>query len=253
MTDSPKDRLRHHLADLRSRPQSIEATDARFGRLVDLTPRRPGLSTVVVVHPVGGSLFCYRQLAEQIATVCNVVGFEASEVTGPPPSFTDRAADYVRLLQHESIEPALVGGWSVGGLIAREMIANLSAVPAVLIDSTWPEPPMQQPSPRELREWFMTDLRGAATPQSDDTDTFQHYLQIFESNCHPFLTHVPTSLDARATLISGWDTDPDMWRRFEGARLQFVAAPFGHYELLRAPDAVEIVANTFTRVLQEES
>src|SRR5215475_15432749 len=92
------------------------------------TGRRPPL---VLVHPVGGALFCYARLVAGLTPGVLVLGFAAD---GVDPGVPDRqllpalAARYLRGLSAAGFEPACVlAGWSMGGLVAYEMARQTAA------------------------------------------------------------------------------------------------------------------------------
>jgi thioesterase domain-containing protein len=79
------------------------------------------------VHPVGGSVFCYTELARALGPDQPVYGLQASE-EGSPATLEDMAAGYLdalRALQPQG--PYRLGGWSMGGIVAFEMARQLAA------------------------------------------------------------------------------------------------------------------------------
>ncbi len=98
--------------------------------LVGLRPNgsRPPL---FLVHPAGGTVFCYAHLARHLGPEQPVYGLQAQGLDGKQPpleSFEEMAARYVdevRGVQPEG--PYLLGGWSLGGLVALEMAQQLRA------------------------------------------------------------------------------------------------------------------------------
>jgi amino acid adenylation domain-containing protein len=96
--------------------------------LLPIQPRgsRP---PVFWVHPTGGSIFCYLELARHLAPDQPFFAFQASGVDGRRPllpSVEEMAACYVQeLLAAEPSGPYRLGGWSMGGSIAFEMARQL--------------------------------------------------------------------------------------------------------------------------------
>jgi thioesterase domain-containing protein/acyl carrier protein len=122
--------------------------EAGRGLLVPLTeggPEAQGAAPLFLVHPVGGTVFCYRRLAELLARP--VVGIQARGLDGrePPLTSIDAMAE-LYLEQARSVHPGgpwTLGGWSLGGVVAFEMARRLRAAgedvaPVVLIDSWLP-------------------------------------------------------------------------------------------------------------------
>ncbi len=103
------------------------------------SPRPPFFA----VHPVGGSVLCYADLARALGPEQPFYAFQAPGLDGGPlfPDVESMAEAYVAKLRETQPQgPYHLGGWSFGGLIALEMARQLRAegedVPTlVLIDS----------------------------------------------------------------------------------------------------------------------
>ena len=116
-------------------------------------PGRP----LYLVHPIGGGVLCYRDLARCFDGARAVLGFQAAGFDGESEPETDlvrMASRYVDALRARQPQgPYVLGGWSLGGIVAYEMAVQLAAaghdVPAVfLIDCSVPVPrsPVHVPS-----------------------------------------------------------------------------------------------------------
>jgi amino acid adenylation domain-containing protein len=101
------------------------------------------------VHPVGGHVLCYMDLARRLGTEYPFYGLQAAGVSSTasiPKSIEEMAASYIREL--EAVQPQgpyLLGGWSFGGVVAFEMAQQLAAKgqkvnALVLIDCAAPQP-----------------------------------------------------------------------------------------------------------------
>jgi amino acid adenylation domain-containing protein len=97
------------------------------------------------VHPVGGTVFCYTELARQLGPnqpfyALQSPGLNADEAL--LPSIAAMAAEYVTLMRSVQKEgPYRLGGWSMGGVIAFEMARQLeeqgiSVESVTMIDSS---------------------------------------------------------------------------------------------------------------------
>ncbi|HVU87655.1 MAG TPA: condensation domain-containing protein [Pirellulales bacterium] len=81
------------------------------------------------IHPAGGTVFCYLELAQQLDADVPLYGIQARGIDGteaPQDSIESMAADYVRAIQ--SIQPTgayRLCGWSTGGVIAFEVARQL--------------------------------------------------------------------------------------------------------------------------------
>jgi thioesterase domain-containing protein len=114
--------------------------------LVDLRPeRRPGAGDrppFFCVHPIGGSVLAYRELASRMGPEQPFygiqAGIQATGLTGPAgepatadlPALPAMAAAYADVVEAAvestaSRGPYLLGGWSFGGVVAFEMARQL--------------------------------------------------------------------------------------------------------------------------------
>jgi thioesterase domain-containing protein len=108
-------------------PPSSFHNGARLA-LVALQPRgsRPPF---FCVHPAGGLVFCYRELAQHLGPDQPVFGLQAAGLHAghrPHGRVEAMAAYYIeelRTLQPRG--PYLLGGWSMGGVVAFEMARQL--------------------------------------------------------------------------------------------------------------------------------
>jgi thioesterase domain-containing protein/acyl carrier protein len=81
------------------------------------------------VHPAGGNVLCYYDLARCLDSDQPFYGFQAKGLDGqqdPNTTVEDMAVDYIealRVIQPEG--PYFLGGWSYGGIVAFEMARKL--------------------------------------------------------------------------------------------------------------------------------
>jgi thioesterase domain-containing protein len=117
----------------------------RFSPLVTLAEGGPG-RPLFLVHPVGGNVLCYGDLARRLAGRRPVYGLQARGLGEEEPErrVEEMAATYLEALRAVQPEgPYLLGGWSIGGVLAWEMAQQLrrqgSAVDLLaLLDSVVP-------------------------------------------------------------------------------------------------------------------
>jgi amino acid adenylation domain-containing protein len=164
---------------------TIEALAARLeapiaascaSSVVDLGARGPG-RPLILVHPIGGGVICYRALARSFDGKRDILGVEAYGLEGEGALESDlvrMASRYVEALQHERIQgPYILGGWSMGGVVAFEMAAQLAAAGqeapvVVMID---PPAPGRGLAPRPFNDQetmaaFAADLARTAGRES---------------------------------------------------------------------------------------
>lgn len=81
------------------------------------------------VHPIGGGVLCYSELARQLGSEQPFYGIQAVEEGKQIPelvSIEDLARYYIaHILLVQKEDPYCIGGWSVGGVIAYEIAQQL--------------------------------------------------------------------------------------------------------------------------------
>ncbi|SDE77108.1 amino acid adenylation domain-containing protein [Myxococcus virescens] len=124
------------------------------------------------VHPVGGNVLAYAELARLLGPERPFYGLQAQGLDGSTPplgTVEEMAAAYVEAIR--TVQPAgpyLLGGWSVGGVIAYEMARQLrergdTVALLALIDAYTPavlnaaEP---EPDAAQVVSAFASDLLG---------------------------------------------------------------------------------------------
>lgn len=84
----------------------------------------------ICVHPLGGSLSCYAELAEQAdqdRPVLGLLGRGSDGSLAPPPTMDEMLAEYVHQINARVPEgPVHLIGWSAGGIFALELARRLA-------------------------------------------------------------------------------------------------------------------------------
>lgn len=149
--------------------------------LVQLQVGSPHKAPIFFVHPVGGGVFCYKDLTTCLGPEYPLYGLQSRHLASPKAlaaslSIEDMAAGYlaeIRRVQPEG--PYRLGGWSMGGLVAFEIAQQLqvlegtsSAQPQpiaslILIDSHRPNPRKQNEGESALLTRFAKHLSLSKT------------------------------------------------------------------------------------------
>ncbi|HYG64199.1 MAG TPA: thioesterase domain-containing protein, partial [Thermoanaerobaculia bacterium] len=140
------------------------AEPVRTDVLVQLQAGAPEVGPLFCVHPVGGDVACYRELARRLGSDQPVYGLRSPQE--PVTDLRQMAALYVEAArQAQPTGPYRLAGWSMGGLVAyemaRQLVAQGEAVELVaLIDAASPQWWAEQPRPSdaELVAGFSRDL-----------------------------------------------------------------------------------------------
>ncbi|MEO6809941.1 MAG: amino acid adenylation domain-containing protein [Isosphaeraceae bacterium] len=134
--------------------------------LVHLGVDGPG-QPLFLAHPIGGNVLCYKDLARRFDGVRPVFGLQAAGIDGeaePESNLETIAASYVAVIRaQQPVGPYLLGGWSLGGVVAFEMARQLRAqgqgvAPLILIDSQPPGARAGSIDDRSLMTAFAIDL-----------------------------------------------------------------------------------------------
>ncbi|RYZ15484.1 MAG: alpha/beta fold hydrolase, partial [Myxococcaceae bacterium] len=124
-----------------------------------------------LVHPVGGNVFCYRALVASISPKRPVYGLQARGFVGeqtPLDNLKEMASIYVDAMRGiQPRGPYLLGGWSMGGLVALEMARVFEEQGdevelLALIDSVVPGRKTMLDG-LGLLAWFMRDLLATSS------------------------------------------------------------------------------------------
>ena len=103
---------------------------------------------IFMVHPPGGIVICYRELAHAIGRDQPLLAIRSRGLHGNetlPESMETMASDYIDAIRQTRPQgPYVVGGWSLGGVVAYEVARQLiesgeSVERLILLDSTIPE------------------------------------------------------------------------------------------------------------------
>jgi thioesterase domain-containing protein/acyl carrier protein len=201
------------------------------------------------IHPAGGDVLCYRELAVQLGATQPFYGLQAAGIYGeqaPDGTIEALAARYLAALQTQQPEgPYYLGGWSVGGVVAVELARQLQergqAVAAlVLIDSqpadatdraesqldllasfaaqiglnldqlAFLRDDLEALPPEERIGFALTQLRRTAILPADlSADDLTNRFRVFEAHVLAMQHYRPRQLSGAMTLIQAAERDSD--------------------------------------------
>ncbi|MBX9790192.1 MAG: amino acid adenylation domain-containing protein [Pirellulales bacterium] len=221
-----------HLAErLRSEPGA-----AAVSSLVEMQPRGT-LPPLYCVHPAGGTVFCYRELAKHLGPNQPFFGLQAQGLAGeaaPHSRVEEMAAHYIAAMRNvQPVGPYRLAGWSLGGNLAFEMARQLREqgeevallalfdagalppdekaaiddfLPIIMgmfpAEENLPLETLRQLPPREQLDYFLK--RAAEARLVEDVPgsaQAQHVFDVFQANLKAMLDYRPVPTDVAVTLF----------------------------------------------------
>lgn len=229
--------------------------------------------TWVWIHPVGGGVDCYRAIAR-------VLPFRSAAIESPalkeerysPGSLEKMAQDYLQVLQSSVKGPVVLAGWSLGGVVALEMAAQLKdrghqVENLILIDSFPPGEALAQSlgifeaeKGDALMQFFLQDFlsrtggtqaHGAEADVASllpgvPADEAARLMRAFRTNIGAARGYQPRPYEGKALLIHA--ASPDQPGQIDKAalwagllpNLKTLALEGDHYSLLREAAAAQL-------------
>jgi thioesterase domain-containing protein len=242
-----------------------------------------GAVPLLLIHPVGGTIFCYADLISRLSGNCTVYGLQASGVQKTaerlPASLQQQATEYIRAFQDISGTPHChLAGWSYGGVVAFEMAIQLAAMkhPAAgltLLDTRSSVLPMSGNDPAAIAQVAealglhltasKTDfsrlpideavaaLRSQAGSQSISEEFIRRMLAVIENNRMMRRRYSPGRLNGHLTLIRaelepGVSEEDYQWQQHVDGRVTSIPVPATHASIVRPPcvDTVAAIMNS---------
>jgi thioesterase domain-containing protein/acyl carrier protein len=215
-----------------------------------------GRPPVFWVHPIGGTVLCYRELARSLAPEYATFAFEAQGVSGqgaPRASIEEMARAYVAELREvQPSGPYRLGGFSLGGIVAFEMARQLRAAgevvaKVVLLDAA-PQPLGADPealTEDALQAHFDADIEALfAGAGSASAPQVSALFDVFCANARASAGYQPAVYDGDVALVMTPEGASAIasWREVARGTLTCETVPTTHYELMRAPEVTRVAS-----------
>jgi amino acid adenylation domain-containing protein len=255
--------------------------DEPYSRVVPVQPHG-ALRPFFCVHPAGGNVFCYGHLARYLGSDRPFFALQAQGLSPGEAchgTIEQMAADYIEaVLEVQNEGPYLLGGWSMGGVVAFEMSRQLEQrgqrVDAlVLIDSRNPRLDADLLANRSSLESFAFhlglpgDRLGGAPlsalndplafileqaisanllPAGIDLERLRRLYDVFNSNVEALKRYVPHPTSTAITLLRAnrqrrtaiWSAKSGWNGLADGVRIYEV--PGNHFTMMRPPHVQEL-------------
>jgi amino acid adenylation domain-containing protein len=131
--------------------------------VVTIRPGAPNLPAAFLIHPVGGSVYCYADLAAELAYPGTLYGIQADHAL-TSNGIEEMASRYIQAAQLIlGDREYILGGWSIGGVIAYEMARQLTTAKArpkivFMIDSFRPDLLTNTLTPAEIDAMLLRNM-----------------------------------------------------------------------------------------------
>lgn len=236
-------------------------------------------------HPIGGGILCFHDLALNLGPDQAFYGLQSQGMDGRPPSYnriSDMATHYIKELREVQPEgPYLLGGWSMGGVIAFEMALQMKAEGQevsllALLDTIAPAQDITpaQVTEAELLGEFLTDLgvpldeflklksedqfayaleegkKAKRFHQDVEPAHIRHYFEVFRNNVEALRNYIPRPYPGSMTLLCARDANKERrpaeedlgWGKFVTGNIEIIEVPGTHLTMMVEPH-VKVVAD----------
>ena len=271
----------------------LKATSGPRSSVVPLQPSGSKLP-LFLVHPAGGHVFPYLRLAQLLGADQPCYGLQARGLEDgqePHARIEDMAAYYIEALRTvQPTGPYLLGGWSMGGVVAFEMAQQLHAqgqqvALLVLLDGRIPTPEESFPAddsdaiplieryfgisfgpmeslaelPKDEQLAFMLELAKSADliPAELDISQARRFVELLRNDLRATQNYGLRPYPGRITFfkasetLDGTSADPTMgWSEWAGRGVELHVVPGNHANLMYEPH-VEVLAKELTACLDQ--
>ncbi|NEO98573.1 MAG: amino acid adenylation domain-containing protein [Symploca sp. SIO2E9] len=243
-------------------------------------------SPLFLIHPFGGNVLCYQDLASHLSSQQPIYGLQAVGLNPqcePHTTIEQMATHYIQALQTVLAHgPYFLSGWSMGGLIAFEIAQQLSCqgeqIALLALLDTFTSPLMNpsisesdlallvlglvgdlnlslehlsQLKPDERLIYVLEQAKqNHRVPADFDLAQIHHFLKIGKLNYQAQQNYKPQYYSGKIILFKARETDTDLeaaWKEVV-ADVEKVMVPGNHDNMLRSPH-VEILAQQLQKYL----
>lgn len=152
---------------------------------------------IFFIHPSGGGVLCYTELAQLLGKERPFFAFQASgfmDARSPIKSIEELAEHYLKIILSKQRQgPFLLGGWSFGGVISFEIASRLIAMghevlPIIMIDSPLPVA-REDLTDETMMRWFEEDYGDQLNALDEKSKS--SLFQVFKSNIESLSKYKP--------------------------------------------------------------
>lgn len=231
------------------------------------------------IHPVGGTVFCYQDIANALAGSFSVYGIQDITLTDPNyknSSIEMMAFNYINVIQQvQPHGPYYLLGSSFGGDVAYEIAQQLlqqgeNVQALIMLDTPGPgHLPQKRNTNKEILDYLL-ELMGSKLNSSEveelsdaelisylvnNTDfvpkdfenKMQHILNIFRNNMALLYQYIPKPLPLHLTYFKAEEANPHIpydleksWFPLLTKGMKVILIPGNHYSMLVGKNAKEI-------------
>jgi len=230
---------------------------------------------LILVHPIGGSILCYRELVACFANERDLPIY-GLETTGEPPiptTIEQMAEEYLRAASDViGSKSCHLAGWSFGGIVAFEMARQLertnnSAASLTLIDTAL-HPPFETDSRSGLSlvaralgvnvtpemiggdrlsaEWIVAAAKHTAGRQNLRLDAVNCLVQLVESLMRLRSAYRPGIIRGSLTLLRAtWKPERNgefNWKSKVEGEVRVCELPTSHETIMTEPRVQDVAA-----------
>jgi thioesterase domain-containing protein len=264
--------------------QLSDATDNNSSPiLIEIQPHGAG-TPFFCVHPIGGGVLCYWDLAKAMGSERPVFGLQSPPSSSSSPSTIEEIAFlYIKDIKRvQETGPYLLGGWSMGGLIAYEIAQQLGdggdEVNFLALFDTYPpskDSPVQVRSDLPVLARFGADMmRQAGKDASGMRDQFlslsplEQRRLVFQTLKNEDILALEEEMDEllnmftrHATALEKYSLRPakqpitlfssaeaqshilnEVWKGWAAAGLNAIEVAGNHYSMIKNPYAETLAA-----------